>query len=260
MFSKTAMNGYWQDYFPKWKVFEDWKPGVIRAIMAEQAEVVKHWRKHPDSINPYRLIILDDVVTEAGKSKELEDLAVMGRHYKICIMLSDQHPQLLGTAVRSNSDISVIFRIHEEYALETLAHNYLPTLNEQIAKEYLQRYCVKDKQTGEAQCLIIANRFGNTLTDRVFYLTAPDPGPFKLGCVEYWRGEDTSIIHDKDGLPDLFDEERTRDENEDSDGDGAAPGVEDEDSDADDVAQMKLDPRVKRIFAKGNNKDPSEPF
>jgi len=81
--------------------------------MAEQANVVEYWRKHPTAINPYRLIILDDVVTEAGKSQELIDLATMGRHYKICVMLSDQHPQLLATGVRSNSDIAVIFRIHE---------------------------------------------------------------------------------------------------------------------------------------------------
>lgn len=45
--------------------------------MEKQKKVVEQWRANPESINPYRLLILDDVITDAGQSKELADLAVM---------------------------------------------------------------------------------------------------------------------------------------------------------------------------------------
>jgi hypothetical protein len=70
---------------------------VIRKILEKQKKVVEQWRANPESINPYRVLILDDVITDAGQSRELADLAVMARHFKICVMLTDQHPQLLCT-------------------------------------------------------------------------------------------------------------------------------------------------------------------
>jgi len=105
--------------------------------------------------------------------------------------------------------------------------------------DFLQRYCVKDKDTGESQALIIATRYGNVLADRVFYATVPDPGPFKIGCLEYWQGKDTSKI--------IEDEAES-----DGDGDGFEIEPEQEPDEDDEAAasEMHLDPRVKRILNK----------
>ncbi len=207
--------------------------------MREQAWVCKHFNKHPHSINPWRVIILDDCINEAGKDPTLVKLATQGRHFGLCVMITDQHPQLLATAVRSNSDVCVIFNVHEEYALQTLAHNYTPQLDEKVAVRFLQQYCVKDDRTKEAQCLVIVNRYGNTLADRVFFLTAPDPGRFRIGCKEYWEGKDTTQTL-KDEL-DLFESDSSSDSDTDNgDGDDDAPGGRlEEDNDDVDLSKTK---------------------
>lgn len=160
--------------------------------MEEQKKVVTQYRKDPQSINPYRLLVLDDVITDAGQSDELKDLAVMARHFYIGVMLTDQHPQMLATAVRNNTDVVLVFRLHEDRALEYLARAYMPQLKLNNAMETLQRYAFKGNKAGDpSQCLVIFNRKGGPLKDRVNFLQAPDPGKFVIGCKQYWNKQST---------------------------------------------------------------------
>jgi hypothetical protein len=187
--SGTSFSGWWQQHFPTWKVIHGWNPGVVMAILQEQAKVIEQYDRDPSSVNPYRLLILDDVVTDAGQSAELKALATRARHFKLCVMMMTQHPQLLHTSCRGNTDIVVIFRLHEAAALECIAKCYLPQIPVSDAITMMQRYCWKstDRRHPTSQCLIINNRDGNTLQERLFALQAPDPGPFIIGCKAYWQ-------------------------------------------------------------------------
>lgn len=213
VFTKTSFNLFWQEHFPEWKVFGGWMPGMITAIMEEQKKVMLQYRKDPQSINPYRLLVLDDVVTDAGRSPELINLATQGRHYGLCVMIATQHCPLLDPSVRGNCDAVFIFRLHEERALEVLARNYLPQLKLNNAMNTLQRYAYKDpKPGGPSQCLVIFNIKGGPLKDRIYFLQAIDPGKFVIGCKAYWERKSTlGPVEDQMNETDT-DEEDTDDE------------------------------------------------
>ena len=171
---------------PQWKVIEGYRPGVIRAILNEQREVVEKYQAYPHLINPYRVIVLEDCATYLTWDKTIEELSAMARHLKISVYVITQHPQKLLPIVRSNADVAVIFRLHSDAALECLGKDYLPGLDKDEAKEVLTSFVWKDRNK-VSQALIIVNREGNTLQERLFTLTAPDPGPFRIGCREYWH-------------------------------------------------------------------------
>lgn len=189
VFSGTSFNGYWQRYFPREKVFQGFHPGVLRLIMDEQARVVDYWQKHPEEINPYRVLVFDDVAIELTHAKLIDELACYARHYKISVHILTQHPQRLSPATRSNADVVTVFPLHNRRALNCLREDYLPMMNEQDAVELLTAYSIKTPKSSQA--LVIVNREGSAIDQRVFTASVPDPGPFIMGCEEYWRGEST---------------------------------------------------------------------
>lgn len=224
VFSATAFNGFWQKHFPGWKVFPGWRPGVIAQIMREQAHIAKLYKEDPSCINPWRLIILDDCVHDCGHDPLLKELAQTGRHYYICVIITTQHPTALLPAIRSNADIALIFNIHKRQALETLAEDLMPQLKTNNAVEHLQKFCYKpppDKKNEASQCLVVVSRLGGNLQNRLFYLQAPDPGNFIIGCKEYWS---------KQSLLEIAKEHMTR-----TKGRGIEELVFESDSDDDDV-------------------------
>ena len=126
-------------------------------------------------------------MSEMTKDPVVERLASKGRHYKISVIVITQHPQKLDPAVRSNADIAAVFRLHSSRALNTLAEDYLPGLDHKSSMDVLTTYSWKDKKTKQAQALIVVNREGNTLGERLFTYVAPEAPPFQIGCREYCK-------------------------------------------------------------------------
>ena len=157
---------------------------------------------YPHLVNPYRIIVLEDCATYLMYDRTIEELAAMARHLKLSVYVITQHPQKLMPICRSNADIVGVFQLHSAGAIETLAKDYLPELHMDDAKAVLSSFCWQDKNK-VSQALMIDNRDGNTLQERMYTIVAPDPGPFHIGCAEYWRREQS--------LPD-WDELRKLDE------------------------------------------------
>ncbi len=189
VFSGTAFNGYWQKYFPKRKVFQGFHPGVLKLILQEQAEVIEKWQRFPEEINPYRILIFDDVAMEITHARLIEELATYGRHYKLSVHILTQHPQRLSPAMRSNADVVTVFPLHNHAALNCLHEDYLAMLDDDTAMELLTAYSIKTPKSSQA--LVIVNRETGPITERVFTASVPDPGRFIVGCKEYWAGEQT---------------------------------------------------------------------
>lgn len=187
--TNTPMNGFWQHHFPEWKVLKGWCPGVCEAIMEEQGRVVELYRRFPDKINPYRVLVLEDCANDLTHDQLLMDLGAYARHLCLSVHVITQHPQKLPPIVRSNADIVSVLPLHNAAALECLYKDYLSTISEERAKELLTTYAWKKPKASQA--LIINVREGNTLRDKLFAVVAPDPGPFSIGCQEYWEGKST---------------------------------------------------------------------
>lgn len=189
VFSNSPMNGFWQKHFPEWKVISGWRPGTMLAIMQEQAEVASLYQRFPDRINPYRVVVLEDVCNDLQHDPVLEDLATYGRHLYLSVHVITQHPQKLPPVVRSNTDVVVIFPLHSRSALECLADDYLSNLDKKAAASLLTEYAWKKPKVSQA--LVIALSAGNRLSEKTFFCQAPDPGPFLIGSKEYWDGLST---------------------------------------------------------------------
>lgn len=188
VFTGTKENGFWQKYFPEWKVISGWRPGMMKAIIEEQRRAAELYIEFGDRINPYRIVVLDDIANKLTHDSILEELAQSGRHIYLSIHVLTQHPQKLSPIVRSNADVATVFRMHNRAALQCLADDYLPMLDSHRAKEVLTSYAWKNKKK-VAQAIVIVNRDGNTIHERLHTIVAPDPGPFQIGCEEYLAGE-----------------------------------------------------------------------
>lgn len=189
VFTNTPMNGFWQKHFPDWKVFHGFQPGVVQAIVKEQDEIVKLFNRFPEKVNPYRIIIFEDCANDLTHAQELEDLASYARHLCLSVHVITQHPQKLAPLVRSNADIVTAFPLHTHAALECLRADYLGTLDPELAMDALTSYAWKSKKASQA--LVIVPRMAGGIHQRTFVIVAPDPGPFQIGCKEYWEGLST---------------------------------------------------------------------
>lgn len=209
VFTNTKFNGFWQKIFPEQKVFMGWRPGMMQKILEEQAYVVSLYERYPEKVNPYRVLVLDDVANEVGQDPVLDDLAAYARHLKLSVHFLTQHPQKAHPIVRSNADIVFVFPMHNRAALEVVADDYLPMLRRDRALEVLTTFCWKEEK--QSQSLVIHNRTGNTVKERVFCNIAKDPGPFTIGCKEYWEGLST--------VPDIEELQEGEDADEDENAD-----------------------------------------
>lgn len=196
------------------------------AIMQEQAEVASLYNRFPDRINPYRVVVLEDVCNDLQHDPVLEDLATYGRHLYLSVHVITQHPQKLPPVVRSNTDVVVIFPLHSRSALECLADDYLSNLDKKAAASLLTEYAWKKPKVSQA--LVIALSAGNRLSEKTFYCQAPDPGPFLIGSKEYWDG--LSTLPDEEEIAEWEAEEKgEKKEKEDSSDDDSMPELKDED-------------------------------
>lgn len=221
VFTATSFNGFWQQHFPSWKVFDNWKPGVITAILEEQKQIANLYLRDPTAINPWRLLVLDDCVHDCGRDPLLAEIFQTGRHYYICVIVTTQHPTALLPSIRSNVDVAVFFPIHNELALKTLAETYMGELKTENAMEHLQQYAIKGDHGSPSQCLVVCSMEGGSLADKLYYCQAPDTGKFMVGCMEYWEkksllqiGLQHSRVADPKGespLSEMFEDDEDRD-------------------------------------------------
>lgn len=212
-------------YFPRHKVFDGFHAGILKLIMQEQADVIEKWQRYPDEINPYRLLIFDDVAVDLTHAKLIEELAAKGRHYKISVHILTQHPQKLSPIVRSNADVVTVFPLHNHAALNCLHEDYLAMLDEDEAAELLTSYSIKTPKNSQA--LVIINRETGPLNSRIFTASVPDPGRFIVGCKEYWEGKQTVPSWEE---LEAMHEERSSNPNSPSAASAAASPLEESDS------------------------------
>jgi len=136
------------------------------------------------------VIFLQNVVTDLFHDKTVEEMATYGRHRKLGVHVLAQHPSKLLPVVRANADIAFILPVDTASGLDTLAKDYFGTFPIHKAHEILTTWAWKDPR-GVSQAIAYVKKQGHTIHDRFFVISAPDPGPFQIGCRAYWRKEDT---------------------------------------------------------------------
>ncbi len=195
--TNTKQNLFWSPHFPEDHIFDGFYEGVIDRIMKQQAKRMAQYNRDPKSINPFTLLVLEDVGTDTRNSDVLARLATTGRHFGMCIMVLTQRVHQLSTSVRDNADIVINLRTYSQSAKEAVWESWLGDLKLREAVQLQLTWCWKDPGTDVSQCLVVANRKGgNTVQDRVYAWIACDPGPFIIGSPREW-GEESDDERDE---------------------------------------------------------------
>lgn len=200
--TNTAENGYWQPIFGEDRVIDgEYLTGSLEWIMEYQKPIAAQYHADPESINPFVVLVLEDVGTDLRDNKELQKMIAYGRHKCICVMLLTQRIHMLDTKVRDNIDIFIALRTRSASSKKAIWESYMSDVSQQEGVVAQATWCWKDTKTEKAQCMIILNRKGgNTIQDRLRAYIACDPGPFIIGSPSEWGFDSDEDEGDDDGF------------------------------------------------------------
>lgn len=131
--TETPMNGFWQPIVGNKWVHYGWNPYLVEQLLEEQ---IKIRQKHETQERfgggtgeraRHVLLILDDII---GQKRFHDDdvigrLASQGRHFFISVVITTQDPKAIGTKLRQNADVAVIFQQKNFRAKESVYEDFL---------------------------------------------------------------------------------------------------------------------------------------
>lgn len=189
--TNTKFNGYWQHHVPK-NYIHELDPLVLHLFIDMQKRLIEKWNEDPwmqKNINPYKFLILDDVVSDTFRyNADVLNAAVQGRHYKVFTMLATQYPRLVATGVRANTDYAFIFFQKTLNEKEAIADEYL----NMVPKDEAMAFIAKHTQVEGVQREIVVLDIIKTdpyVTNNIYKHVPVDPGPFIMGCQDFWKDD-----------------------------------------------------------------------
>lgn len=190
VFSHTKHNRYWQKHIPNRYIHPEFRQNVLLKFMDQQKKYYEQWLDGAP-INPFAFVIFDDVLgPDLYYDSVLRRFFTEGRHYKMFVIISTQYVKGLPPSIRANTDLAISFRMIQENSKEALAKDYFTRVPKQEAYRLMDTYAVR-YQDGSSQFLAIDtdDSLANGLDDMFSIGMAEDPGPFILGCKEWWGDE-----------------------------------------------------------------------
>jgi hypothetical protein len=189
--TNTKQNKFWGQYVPFRFVHTPYDPFVIAQVLAMQEAVLAQNELNADRpeaiINPYIALVLDDVVARnMHHDEQLNRLFYEGRHSCISIFIATQYPKALPPGVRGNADLAVVFpqeSLQEQDIIREQYFNFFESKDDWAIT--LMQY------TRDHNCIVL-NLTDKTVPQiqRIYTHKAEDPGPFVLGCKEFWEGNE----------------------------------------------------------------------
>jgi hypothetical protein len=126
--TETPQNGFWQPIVSNQYVHSGWDPFLVTKLFDQQIKEIEK-NIHDKTYKPRRcLLILDDIIGDRQwihDDATLNRLAVEGRHYKISVALTTQEPKAIGTALRNNCDVCLVFQQKSRRGKESVCDDFL---------------------------------------------------------------------------------------------------------------------------------------
>lgn len=189
--TNTKQNKFWGQYVPFKFIHTPYDPYVIAQILDLQKALIAQNELNAGNpamlINPYIALVLDDVVAgNMHHDEQLNQLFYEGRHSCMAIFIATQYPKSLPPGVRGNADLAVVFpqeSFGEQEIIREQYFNFFESKWDWIIT--LMEY------TRDHNCIVM-NMTDKTVPQiqRIYTHKAEDPGPFVLGCREFWEGND----------------------------------------------------------------------
>lgn len=187
-------NHFFSNFVPKIFIYDEYSPQIVSNFMKRQKRMKKLIEKGETDLDERAFLVFDDCLYDDAwkKDKNIREIFMNGRHYKILYLLTMQHPLGISPHLRTNIDFVFILR-----------DNYISN-RKRIYEHYagmfktFEMFCsVMDKCTENYECLVIDNTIqSNKIEDQIFWYKAEDHGPFKIGPEEIWRYSEEKYVED----------------------------------------------------------------
>ena len=190
VFSQTdELNKFWCQYIPKQFIFKEYDPAVLDMVFARQKKILndKNLTKEEREKKAKFFILLDDVISDTSikYDRNMMELFVAGRHYKLFVLITTQYAKAVTPCLRGNTDYVLIFKCMQGRQREALLEDF----GDFMTKDGF--YTILDAYTEDQEMLVIdTSENTNDPMTMLKWWRAEDPGEFKLGTKEYWKAAD----------------------------------------------------------------------
>lgn len=183
-------NGFYSSMVPKLFIHNEYNAAIVENILKRQRGVLKQIEKEVklyrrSSIDPRTFLIMDDCLYDNSWSRDklMRLLFMNGRHWKIMLLITMQHPMGILPCLRTNIDYVFILREPVNQNRRRIYENYAGMFPS------FESFCqVLDQCTENYECMVINNNAkSNRLQDQVFWYKADLHPDFKLGSKEFWE-------------------------------------------------------------------------
>jgi hypothetical protein len=172
-------NGFYGKYFPNLFIHGGFKPDVLATLVKRQKRIIKDKTQ-----NPHAFLLIDDCMYDKGvtKDKNMRQIFMNGRHWKLLFILSLQYCMDLPPDLRANVDYLFILReniIDNQKKLWRYFFGMFPSLG---AFQQIFMAC-----TENFECLVLDNTSrSNKIEDCVFWYKATPDRLYRIGCPQLW--------------------------------------------------------------------------
>jgi len=198
VFTLTQLNSFYAGFIPDKFVIPDFNAAAMDMVMERQTRARKLAERNPD-FNPRACVIWDDYNgADVTYNRALANYYYTGRHYFTMNIFCAQHITLTPPAIRSNTDLAVLFNTDYADSIEHYNRDWAGKLDKhQFATLFAMATCQKN------HFLAIDNDPTIPIEDKFYTGKAEmlDEGPdWILGCKEAWRDNQKQLYAIQTGV------------------------------------------------------------
>ena len=178
-------NAYYQRFIPSTFIHGSFDLPTFKRYVETQRRVSAQHRTGEFSGDPGSFLLLDDCMYDKGltKYKEVRELFMNGRHWKILVMLTMQYCMDMPPDLRANVDYVFILReniLSNRERLWKYFYGMFPTF---------AGFCTAmDVCTADYGAMVLDNTVNsNRIEDCVFHFKASTGLRFKMGSRQFWK-------------------------------------------------------------------------
>lgn len=203
VFTRTQFNASYASWIPKKFIIPNFDPGVLRQIMDRQTMAIEMRLGDYPHLNARAWVNWDDYNGDNIRYNEvLKDYYFTGRHYWTLNTFSAQHITLTPPAIRSNTDLVVLF--NTDYA-DSLDHYHRDFAGKLTRDVFLRLFT---EAVSEKNHFLAIDNTPNTPYDRKFFTGKAemlDDGPdWIFGCADFWKENVDQLIAITKGKYNVF--------------------------------------------------------
>jgi hypothetical protein len=195
VFTKTRQNSHYATFVPEKFIIPEFNADVLHKIMERQIFGIKKYTEQNQDENPRAVIIWDDYSgNDIRFNNSLNEYYFTGRHYATMNFFCAQHVTLTPPAIRSNTDVVIIFNSDYKNSIKAYNECFAGKLDPNFFKQMMVNYC-EDVPHG---FMAIVNNPNVKAKDKYFFGLAeelPVSIDYIVGCKEYWRGSEKQLTN-----------------------------------------------------------------